>query len=39
VLEERRGGMLRERRGPIHDRIAHVECAPQTEQMVTVAVA
>jgi xanthine dehydrogenase accessory factor len=39
VLEERRGGMLRERRGPIHDRIAHVECAPLTEQMVTVAVA
>jgi xanthine/CO dehydrogenase XdhC/CoxF family maturation factor len=40
VLEGRRGGMLRERRGSIHGSTAHVQRAPVTEQQaLTMAVA
>lgn len=40
VLEGRRGGMLRERRGSIHGNTAHIERAPLTQQQaVAVAVA
>jgi xanthine dehydrogenase accessory factor len=40
VLERRRGGMLRERRGSIHGRVAYVDHSRLTEQQsVTMAVA
>jgi len=40
VLEGRRGGLLRERRGSIHGSTAHVQRAPVTEQQaLTMAVA